>query len=90
MADVTRFAGYASPLALSSDPALTRADKLSALKSWQGQVLGRAALGDGERAQLAWLIDEIGRALAELEAGVVRRRSADRGETRSRRPGPRA
>jgi hypothetical protein len=73
VADVTRYAGYTSPTVLGSDPALTVADRLGALRSWQGLLLEnrKAAVRDPE--QVRRLVLEIGRTLARLETERVRR-----------------
>jgi hypothetical protein len=66
VADINRFAGFASPQRLMRDPFLSREDKVSGLATWRGMI---QRLGSGaESEDRARLIHEIDGALRRLDA----------------------
>jgi hypothetical protein len=67
MPDLTRFAGYESPASLTRDPLLSREEKITALRTWEGLLRRFHALGAGDPPAEKNLLDEIERALAGLD-----------------------
>jgi hypothetical protein len=60
---MTRFAGYGSPSQLAGDAWLSREEKVSGLETWREAAVRGLPGAERER-----LIEEIGRALAEIAA----------------------
>ena len=67
MPDLTRFAGYELPASLARDPSLSREDKISALRTWEGLLHRFHGLGAGDPPAEQNMLDEIERALAGLD-----------------------
>ena len=67
MPDLTRFAGYEVAGLPGADPSLSREDKISALRTWEGLLHRFHGLGAGDPPAEQNMLDEIERALAGLD-----------------------